>query len=333
MRTAVFSTKPYDRQFLQAANRKAGDPHQFEFFAAGLGPRTAVLADGCDAVCAFVNDDLGTETLQVLKDHGVRGIALRCAGFNNVDLSQAEALGLPVLRVPDYSPHAVAEHTLALLLGLIRKIPRAYLRIKEGNYAIDGLMGVDLARRTVGVVGTGKIGSIAARIFRGFGCPVLAHDPYPNRDLEKDAVRFCSWEELSAEADVIALFCPLTPDTYHLVGPGSLSRMKDGVIIVNTSRGGLIDARAAIEGLKSGKIGGLAIDVYEEESGIFFEDLSSVIMPDDILARLTTFPNVVVTAHQAFFTEEAVSAIATTTVANLTAIENGDELKNQVRPG
>jgi D-lactate dehydrogenase len=331
MRVAVFSTKPYDRHFLEAANRQADHPHRFEFFATGLGPRTAVLAEGCDAVCAFVNDDLGAETLQVLKEQGVRGIALRCAGFNNVDLSQAEALGLPITRVPDYSPHAVAEHTLALLLSLIRKIPRAYLRIKEGNYAIDGLMGIDLARRTVGVVGTGKIGSIAARIFRGFGCPVVAYDPYPNRDLEKDGIRFLSWEDLSAEADVIALFCPLTPDTHHLVGPKSLARMKDGVIIVNTSRGGLIDARAAIEGLKSGKIGGLAIDVYEEESGIFFEDLSSVIMPDDILARLTTFPNVLVTAHQAFFTEEAVQAIATTTVANLTAIESGADLKNEVK--
>jgi D-lactate dehydrogenase len=256
-----------------------------------------------------------------LADTGIRLIALRSAGFNNVDLKAARELGLTVARVPAYSPHAVAEHTIALLLALNRKIHRAYNRVREGNFALDGLLGFDLYGKTVGVVGTGKIGAIVARILMGFGCEVIAVDPYPNENCISSGVRYVTWEQLCASSDIITLHCPLTPATRHLVDAAALKKMKRGVMLINTSRGAVIDTRAVIDGLKNNTIGNLGLDVYEEEADLFFEDLSEHFIADDVFARLLTFPNVLVTGHQAFFTTEALRNIAETTIANITSFE------------
>jgi D-lactate dehydrogenase len=256
-----------------------------------------------------------------LGEDGVRLVALRSAGFNNVDLATASRHGIAVARVPAYSPHAVAEHTVALILTLNRKVHRAFNRVREGNFSLDGLMGFDLHGKTVGVVGTGRIGAVFARIMTGFGCRVVAHDPRPDPDLETMGVVYLSFEDLLAACDVITLQCPLTPATHHLVDDEAIRRMKPGVMLINTSRGAVVDTTAVIRGLKSGRIGSLGLDVYEEEGDLFFEDLSDRIIPDDVFARLLTFPNVLVTGHQAFFTEEALSAIAVTTIANVTAFE------------
>lgn len=330
MKVTIFSSKLYDEQFLKAANAAAG--HELLFIENRLNPDTAVLADGSEAICAFVNDVIDAETLANLANHGVRFIAMRCAGFNNVDIAAANALGLKVARVPAYSPFAVAEHAVALLLCVNRHVHKAYNRVREGNFALDGLMGRDVHGMTVGVIGTGIIGSIFARIMTGFGCEVLAYDVRPNPDCEKMGVSYVPFEELLARSHAISLHCPLMPQTHHLIDEKSLGLMRDGVFIINTSRGGLIDAEAAIVGVKSGRIGGLALDVYEEESELFFEDHSVGIIQDDVFMRLTTFPNVLMTGHQAFFTHEALVNIAQTTLANLSDFEAGRDCPNAVKP-
>ena len=330
MKVAVFSTKPYDRTFLAAANRDHG--HELVYFEPHLTPETLSLAAGFEAVCVFVNDTLDAEMLRTLAASGTRFIALRCAGFNNVDLAAARQAGITVVRVPAYSPYAVAEHTIALLLTLDRKIHRAYNRVREGNFALDGLLGFDIHGQTVGIVGTGKIGQCVAAILKGFGCQLLAHDPYPAPECQAMGVEYLPLTELFARCDIITLHCPLTPETYHMIDTEALKQMRDGVVLINTSRGALMDARALIWGLKRGKIGYLGLDVYEEEADLFFEDLSGTVIRDDIFARLLTFPNVVITGHQAFFTRNALEGIATTTLANLSACERQGNCANVVGP-
>lgn len=329
MQVACFSTKAYDQQFLSAAAETRG--HEFRFLQPALDETTAVLSDGCEAACAFVNDKLDEPTLTGLSKRGVRFLVMRCAGVNNVDLHAAAAAGIRVARVPRYSPHAVAEHTVGLILTLNRKIHKAYNRVRENNFSIDGLLGFDLHGRTFGIIGTGAIGLTLARIIQGFGCRVLLHDPYPNDD-GRSLGQYVSLDELLGQSDLVSLQCPLTPQTHHLIDAARLSRMKPGAMLVNTSRGGLVDTAAAIEGLKSKRLGGFALDVYEEESGVFFEDLSQQVMQDDVLSRLMTFPNVLVTSHQAFFTREALQTIAETTMDNLTAMADGGVLANEVLP-
>jgi D-lactate dehydrogenase len=319
MRVAVFSTRPYDRRFLTEANAEGA--HELSFFEATLDAQTVGLSKGFDAICAFVNDSLDRRTLKQAADGGVRLVALRAAGFNNVDLAAAAELGVAVARVPAYSPHAVAEHTLALALTLNRKLHKAYNRVREGNFALDGLLGFDVFGKTAGVIGTGEIGGLVARLFQGFGCEVLAADPSPSAELAAAGVRYVATDALFAASDIISLHCPLTPATRHLVDSRAIARMKPGVMLINTSRGAVLDTRAVIAGLKRGLIGSLAIDVYEEEADLFFQDRSDEVIDDDVFARLLTFPNVLVTGHQGFFTREALEAIATTTIANLTAFE------------
>ncbi len=328
MRIAFFSTKPYDRRFFEAAN--ADSTHELVFLFPRLTAETARLADDVDAVCVFVNDELGRPTLEQLAEQGVKLIALRCAGFNNVDVPAAAELGLTVVRVPAYSPHAVAEHTVALMLALNRKLHRAHNRVQEGNFALDGLLGFDFHGRTVGIVGTGAIGQCVARILNGFGCHLLAYDVHPHPEAEALGVRYVTFEELAEQSDVVTLHCPLLPATHHLVDAAAIARMKSGVMLVNTSRGGLIDTRAVVDGLKSRHVGHLGIDVYEEEGDLFFEDLSDTIIHDDVFARLLTFPNVIVTGHQAFFTQEALEAIAATTLANVDEFERTGQCGNAV---
>jgi D-lactate dehydrogenase len=328
MKVAVFSTKSYDRIFLEAANVDYG--HELIFFEPRLNRETSILAAGFPAVCAFVNDQLDAAVLTTLARQGTRLIALRCAGFNNVDLASAQNLGLKVVRVPAYSPYAVAEHTVALILSLNRKIHRAYARVREGNFALDGLLGFDLYGKTVGIIGTGKIGAVVAKIMKGFGCHLLGYDPYPNSECKKIGLRYVSLTELFVESDIITLHCPLTPETHHLIDTKALDQMKNGVILINTSRGAVIDTKAVINALKSGKIGYLGLDVYEEEADLFFEDLSNIVIQDDVFARLLTFPNVIITAHQAFFTREALEGIAKTTLANIADFEQGRPCPNEV---
>jgi D-lactate dehydrogenase len=331
MRVAVFSTKRYDRESLAAANGPHG--HDLAFLEPRLTPETAPLARGFPAVCAFVNDQLSAPVLATLAEGGTRLVALRSAGFNNVDLRAAGELGMTVTRVPAYSPHAVAEHAVGLILALDRKIHRAYNRVREGNFSLDGLLGFDLHGRTVGIVGTGKIGEAFARIMAGFGCRLLATDPFPRPEVEALGVRYVALEELFAGSDVIALHTPLTPETHHVIDAAALARMKDGVMLINTGRGALVDTRAVIASLKCGRIGALGLDVYEEEADLFFEDHSGDVIADDVFARLQTFPNVLVTAHQGFFTEEALRAIAETTLASVSAFERGEEPVGLVRTG
>jgi D-lactate dehydrogenase len=331
MRVAVFSTKRYDRESLAAANGPHG--HDLAFLEPRLTPETAPLARGFAAVCAFVNDQLSAPVLATLAEGGTRLVALRSAGFNNVDLRAAGELGMTVTRVPAYSPHAVAEHAVGLILALDRKIHRAYNRVREGNFSLDGLLGFDLHGRTVGIVGTGKIGEAFARIMAGFGCRLLATDPFPRPEVEALGVRYVALEELFAGSDVIALHTPLTPETHHVIDAAALARMKDGVMLINTGRGALVDTRAVIASLKCGRIGALGLDVYEEEADLFFEDHSGDVIADDVFARLQTFPNVLVTAHQGFFTEEALRAIAETTLASVSAFERGEEPVGLVRTG
>ena len=328
MKTAVFSTKPYDRTFLS----QAGEPgsHQFEFFEERLTAHTAPLAEGHQAVCAFVNDVLSPAVLDALHTRGVRFVALRCAGFNQVDLRHAAELGIRVARVPAYSPYAVAEFAMALILSLNRKTHRAYNRVRDGNFSIDGLLGFDLHGCTIGLIGTGKIGVVFARLLAGFGMKVLGSDPHPNPDFVAAGGTYEDREEVFTRSDIISLHCPLTPDTFHLINEKSIARMKKGVMLINTSRGGLVDARAVIRGLKSGRIGHLGLDVYEQEADFFYENLSETIIHDDVLQRLITFPNVLITSHQAYFTETALRNIAETTVANLEAFRSGVAMENEV---
>ena len=327
MKTAVFSTKRYDREFLTAANASA---HELHFFEAHLDESTAPLAAGFGAVCVFVNDAVNEPVAAQLARAGTRLVALRCAGFNNVDLAAAKRHGIGVVRVPAYSPHAVAEHTVGLILALNRHLHRAYNRVREGNFALDGLLGFDLHGRTAGLIGTGKIGAVVAKLLRGFECEVLAMDPLQNPECLALGVRYVTLDELLARSDVISLHCPLTPENHHLIDVAALARMKKGVMLINTSRGALVDTLAVIEALKSGKLGYLGLDVYEEEGDMFFEDLSSTIIRDDVFTRLLTFPNVLITGHQAFFTRNALEKIAATTIANITQFETTGRGENQL---
>ena len=322
MKVAVFSTKPYDRRFFELANVRHG--HDLTFLEARLGSESVILANGFEAVCVFVNDKLDASVVERLASQGTKLITLRCAGFNNVDLAAAAKHDMTVARVPAYSPHAVAEHTVALLLTLNRRVHRAYHRVREGNFAIDGLMGFDLHGKTAGVVGTGRIGVIVCRILQGFGCKILAYDVQPNPECEARGVEYVELDELISNADILTLHCPLNPKTHHLVDAEAINRMKHGVTLINTSRGPLVDSHAVIGGLKSGKIGAIALDVYEEEADFFFEDLSNIVLQDDTLARLLTFPNVLITSHQAFFTQEAMENIAETTLSNITRFGEGN---------
>jgi D-lactate dehydrogenase len=328
-RIAFFDAKPYDRESFEPLL----DPDLYaSWFGARLDVHTAELASGHQAVCAFVNDDLRAPTLQRLAQLGVGAVALRCAGFNNVDLEVADRLGLSVVRVPAYSPHAVAEHALALLLAINRKTHRAFNRVREGNFSLTGLVGTDLHGRTAGVVGLGKIGQCCAVILRGLGMRVLAYDVAPDAEFARaHDLTLCDLDTLLATSDVVSLHAPLTPATHHLINAERLARMKQGVLLINTSRGGLVDARALVDALKSGRVGGAGLDVYEEEGGYFFEDHSSHVIDDDLLARLMTFNNVLITSHQAFLTTEALHNIAETTLANLRQYASGSaELDNRV---
>lgn len=328
MRVAVFSTKPYDRAFFERAADNFD--HELTFLEPRLTAETVGLADGFDAVCVFVNDRLDADVLERLAEGGVRVVALRCAGFNNVDLAAGERLGVKVVRVPAYSPHAVAEHTVALVLALNRKIHRAHARVREGNFSLEGLLGFDLHGRTVGIVGTGQIGALVARIMAGFGCDRVGFDVRANPECEAVGLKYVDLDELFAQSDILTLHCPLTPETRHMINAESIAQMKPGVMLINTSRGAVVDTKAVIDALKSRQIGSLGIDVYEEEGDYFFEDLSNNVIADDVLARLMTFPNVLVTGHQAFFTQEALEAIARTTLENLRAIEQTGASENEL---
>ncbi|WP_298617037.1 2-hydroxyacid dehydrogenase [uncultured Thermosynechococcus sp.] len=330
MKVAVFSAKSYDREFLNAANAAQGYPHYLSYYDVRLQPKTVALAKGHGAVCGFVNDDLGAETLKRLAELGVRLVTLRCTGYNNVDLATAASLGIKVTRVSAYSPYSVAEHTVGLILMLNRKLHRAYNRVRDDNFSLEGLMGFDLHGCTVGVIGTGKIGNVVGRIMHGFGCRVYGYDPYPNETFSAIGT-YTTLETLLADSDIVTLHCPLVPENEHLINATTIAQMKKGVMLINTSRGKLVDTKAVIEGIKSGQIGYLGIDVYEEEGSLFFQDLSDTIIQDDTFQLLQSFPNVVITAHQAFFTRNALTDIARTTIENLTCFEQGLPLANEVK--
>ncbi len=329
MDIAIFSTQSYDRDYLRPANQ-AGQ-HQLHFFKPSLNQENIKLAEGFPCVCVFVNDQLDEATITHLAGRGLKLIALRCAGFNNVDLAAAEAAGVKIVRVPAYSPHAVAEHALALIMTLNRKTHKAFNRVREGNFSLVRLDGFDLNGRTVGVIGTGKIGRVFIQIMQGLGCKVLAYDKFPNKEVEQSGVSYLSLSKLFAQSDIISLHCPLTPETHHLIDQKAIEQMKEGVMVINTSRGGLIDTQAVISGLKHRQIGYLGIDVYEQEEKLFFRDLSEMVIEDDTIARLMSFPNVLVTAHQAFFTRNALTQIAETTINNVSQFEAGEPLSNEVK--
>jgi len=320
---AFYDTKPYDRYYFQ--NADGSDRVNWRFHDFRLSDETAPTARGAQAVCIFVNDKGDRRSLEILARLGVKLVALRCAGFNNVDVAAAKSLHLAVTRVPAYSPHAVAEHAVGLLLTLNRKIHRAYNRVREHNFSLNGLVGFDIFGKTIGIVGTGKIGKIAAQIFRGFEAVMVAYDPFPDPAWAvRHGVKYTDFATLLATSDIISLHLPLLPETFHLLSGKTLSQMKRGAYIINTSRGKLIDTIALIEALKRGDIGGVALDVYEEEEGVFFEDLSGQVLQDDELSRLLTFPNVLITSHQAFFTHEALSEIARVTTENILKLESGE---------
>lgn len=320
---AVYDTKPYDREFMMAAAEAGHVDWVFHEFR--LTADTAATARGATVVCGFVNDRIDRGCLETLADAGIRHVALRCAGFNNVDLDAARELGIAVTRVPAYSPHAVAEHTVALVLTLNRRIHRAWNRVRELNFSLTGLVGFDLHGKTCGIVGTGRIGRVTAEIFRGFGMRVVAHDPFPMIDwAASHGIEYMPLADLLATSDIVSLHLPLTPQTHHLLNAESVRQLKPGAMLVNTSRGKLVDTTAVIDALKQGRLGGLAIDVYEEEEGVFFEDLSGQVLQDDELSRLLTFPNVLITAHQAFLTREALGEIARVTVENAVRQSRGE---------
>ena len=331
MRVALFSAKKYERDLLDTLN--AGHRHELVYFDTLLEAKTVSLAAGFPAVSVFTNDIVDADVLGRLAAGGTRLVATRSTGFNQIDVCSAQRLGVRVVRVTDYSPDSVAEFAVGLLLALNRKICRAYNRTREGNFELDGLLGFDLAGRTVGVIGTGKIGCVFARIMAGFGCTLIAHDVQHSPEFEALRGRYAGIEALLAEADVISLHCPLTPQTRHIIDARSLAHIKRGALLINTSRGGLIDTEAAIEALKSGQIGGLAIDVYEQEATLFFRDLSSTVISDDVIQRLVSFPNVIVTGHQAFFTREALATILETTLVSLSDFAAGRPLLNEIESG
>lgn len=326
MKIAVYSTKSYDRKYLELVNVKYN--FDLEFFDFMLSKRTAKMAEGCQAVCIFVNDNADREVLTELAQIGVKIIALRCAGFNNVDLEAAKELGLSVVRVPAYSPEAVAEHTVGLMLTLNRRIHRAYQRTREANFSLEGLIGFNMHGRIVGVIGTGKIGLAVMRILKGFGMHILCYDPFKNPAAEELGATYVSLDELYAHSHVITLHCPATPENYHLLNAEAFKKMKDGVMIINTSRGTLIDTQAAIEALKSRKIGALGMDVYENERDLFFEDKSNEVILDDVFRRLSSCHNVLLTGHQAFLTEEALTSISDVTLSNIHALVTNQPCAN-----
>lgn len=324
MKVAVFSCKPYDQRTLDEACKTASDI-ELVYFESRLSLETVSLAKGYDAISCFVNDDLSRPVIEQLAEYGIKAITMRCAGYNNVDLYCAKAFSIPVFHVPDYSPTSVAEHAVALIMALNRKTHRAYHRVKEGNFALEGLMGFNLEGKTVGCIGTGRIGEAFCRIMNGFGCKVLCYDLFENEHLVALGAEYVDLETLYADSDIISLHCPLNASTHHLINKSSINKMKDGVMIINTSRGALVNAQEAIDGLYSGKIGYLGLDVYEQEGKIFFEDMSSHIIYDSVFQLLLTFPNVVVTGHQGYFTDTALHHIADTTLANLQQTRNSPE--------
>lgn len=328
MKLGFFSTQEYDRQSFDRANKDFG--YSINYFDARLDDSTISLLNGFDAICVFVNDKLDRKVLSAIQQSGIDLVALRCAGFNNVDIQAATDYEINIVRVPRYSPYAVAEHAVAMMLSLNRKIHRAFARVKEGNFSLNGLLGFDLHGKTVGLIGTGYIGSITARILQGFGMQILGYDLQHNPACLELGVQYVELAELYQRADIISLHCPLTPETHHLINSQSLTQMKDGVMIINTSRGAVIDTAAAIAALKTGKIGYLGLDVYEQEGDLFFKDLSAQIIQDDVFERLLTFPNVLVTGHQGFFTEEALTNIAQTTLQNLSDCQAGCRTENLV---
>jgi D-lactate dehydrogenase len=327
MHIAFFNTKSYEQVHFDKANSN----HTISYLQVALNEKTAALAKGHEVACAFVNDQVNAATIKALHDSGIRLLALRCAGYNNVDLKAAAAAGIRIVRVPAYSPHAVAEHAMALILTLNRKIHKSYNRVREGNFSLEKLTGFDLYGKQVGVIGTGRIGAAFARIAKGFGCKVLAYDVQPNEELKSEGVVYTALDTLLRESDVVSLHCPLTVDTHHLINRSRLAEMKKGAMLINTSRGALIDTSAVIDSLKRCHLGYLGLDVYEQEEHLFFEDLSDIVINDDVLMRLMTFPNVVITAHQGFFTEEALTQIANTTLNNIDEFARGAELKNEVK--
>ncbi|MEA5549619.1 2-hydroxyacid dehydrogenase [Anabaena cylindrica UHCC 0172] len=328
MKVAIFSTKSYDRQFFTVANEQYH--HELIFLEPRLNRQTALLATDAIAVCIFVNDQVDRATLEVLAKNGIRLIALRCAGYNNVDVQAAKTLGIKLVRVPAYSPYAIAEHTVGLILVLNRKLHRAYNRVREGNFSLAGLLGFDLHGRTIGIIGTGKIGQVVAQIMTGFGCKVIAYDIHRNPECEAISVEYMDLPQLFSQSDIITLHCALNPQTYHLVNKDAIAQMKPHAMLINTGRGALIDTEAIITALKSSQIGALGLDVYEQESELFFDDHSDQILLDDTFARLMTFPNVMITGHQAFFTEEAMHAIAEVTLSNITQVEQGQTCANEI---
>ncbi|HBH25548.1 MAG TPA: hydroxyacid dehydrogenase [Cytophagales bacterium] len=328
MRIAVFSTKSYDQEYFENYNKNYD--FDFFYFENSLNRHSANLARGFDAVCVFVNDIVDEATIKILAQQEVKLIALRCAGFNNVDLKTAKKYGVRIVRVPAYSPEAVAEHALALILTLNRKTHKAYNRVREGNFSLKNLMGFNIHKKTVGVIGTGQIGQAFCRVVSGFDCEIVAYDIQQNDQLKDLGVRYLSLEALFKESDIISLHCPLNQYTRHIINADSISLMKSGVMIINTSRGALINTADVIEGLKLRKVGYLGIDVYEQEENVFFEDLSESIIEDDMLLKLLSFPNVLITSHQAFFTKEAMDEITTTTLSNISAFQNNEVLINEV---
>ncbi|TXE12447.1 2-hydroxyacid dehydrogenase [Algoriphagus aquimarinus] len=328
MRVAFFSTKSYDKESFN--NRLENTKHEFTYFEPKLDINTIALAKGFDAICSFVNDHLDIKTLTKLSEMGVKNILLRCAGYNQVDLKKAKELGFKICRVPAYSPEAVAEHALALLMTLSRKTHKAYNRVRENNYSLEGLTGFNIHGKKAGIIGTGAIGKAFCKIMIGMGCKVVAYDLYENEELKILGVQYIPMDELLAESDIISLHCPLTPDTFHLINQKTLTLMKDGVVIINTSRGALIETKAVIKALKSKKVGNLGIDVYEQEEDLFFQNRSEEILQDEQISRLMAFPNVLVTGHQAFLTNEALAQIAETTLKNLDELDAGKELTNEV---
>lgn len=330
MKVAVFSTKSYDKEYLDAYNTDPG--HQLTYFKASLNIETVNLTQGFPAVCIFVNDSLNRETLERMAENGVKLIALRCAGFNNVDIEAALGLGISVYSVPSYSPQAVAEYAVALIMTLNRKTHKAYNRVRENNFSLEKLIGFDLFSKTVGVIGTGEIGTAFCRIMSGFGCHILAYDIHESVELQELGVQYVSLEKILSASDIISLHCPLNHQTHHLIDKEGFSKMKRGAMLINTSRGAVINTKDAVEALKTGQLGYLGIDVYEQEDQLFFKDLSETIILDDLIARLMSFPNVLITAHQGFFTKEALGQIAQTTLQNISDFENARPNPNLVKP-
>ncbi|EFA78920.1 D-lactate dehydrogenase [Heterostelium album PN500] len=319
MKIALFSNKKYWSEYFD----KTKSSHEIKYLDVPLNEQTAEIAKGFDAVCAFVNDCLERTVLSVLGNNGVKCVLLRCAGFNNVDLKAAKEFGITVLRVPAYSPHSVAEFAVMLLLELNRKLIKSYLRVREGNFSLDGLVGGEMHGKTVGVIGTGNIGRIVSKILLGYGCNVIAYDVFESDEAKKMGVKYVTLDEIWKQADMISLHTPLLKDTYHMINDETIGKMKEKIVIVNTSRGGLVDTKAVIRGLKSGKIGALGLDVYEEETGLFFNDTSDLILQDDVLARLMTFNNVIITGHEAWFTDTSLKQICQITLGNMTDFEKG----------